>query len=1044
MMKDRMFTSGSAARRRAGRPLRVAAAAVAALLSALLTCGAAVAAGPPFDAATPTVFVAQGDPAQLEAAVQSNGQVVFQNVGTPAGFAYNAIAYNTADNYIYAVANSGPDAGRVIRVEADGSTTATSIPVTGFSDVGGINQGTFGPGGLYYVAATGYGTSPPDWSRLEAIDLVRGTTSVVNLSQPLDWTAADLAYADGYLWGASGTNNVIQRIDPATGRVDVFPVPASVFPGGATVIGAAWTYGNGNLGFQDNATGTVYQIAVTNPSAATPTFSLVLSQPGPPNGLNDGTSSPGLPTDLAIAKTATPSVLDGGRITYTLTVTNNGPGNSSGYFVRDAIPAGLANATTSTPGCAIAGGVLTCIGNPLSAGASAAPIVVTADAPTPFTSPVANSATVTGNESDPNPGNDTGTATTRPMRADLALSKTATSRPAFPDQNLAYDLTVRNNGPDAAQNVVVTDQLPADVTFVSASAGCTVSGTTVTCGLATLAAGASHTFTVTVRVAASATGTLSNTATTTSDIPDPDTSNNRDSEDVPVEPLADLEIVKRALSNRLVPGRQLAYELTVTNFGPSTARDVSVSDPLPRGLSFVSATDGCTFTAGTVTCAAAELASGRSLTFRVVTSVAASVTASSIANTATVDSSTRDPDPTNNSDRETVPSGPEADLSIAKIPSVDKVTVGGQLFYTLLVRNDGPSDAQRVVVADTAGAGLTLLSARGGQGTSCSVTDSRVTCRLGTIAAGGSAQVLVSARADQAGPLTNSATVDSPTDDPNPRNNRDERSVTGETPPPSTPGTSGPQPADLEIVKTANRRSVLGGGLITYTLKVRNLGPGAASDVQVIDTPSLPIRVRSVRPSVGRCTTSAPVRCALGTLASGATVTIRIVAQPLAAGTLRNSASVTGNEPDPRAENNIDGTTTKVQGLLKISKVASAKTVRAGGTLTYKIRVTNASAFALRSVRVCDDLPSGLVFVSSTPTSKLSGGKRCWTIRALGAKKSKTFTLKVRVLRGTGGRKVNVATATAPGARGARSRAATGTAAISVLPTQARGGGVTG
>jgi len=984
------------------------------------------------------VFVAQGSPAQLEAAVQTNGQVVFQNVGGPAPTAYNAISYNTADNYIYAVATSGPDAGRVIQVDATGGTTLTSIAVTAFTDNTTVNLGSFGPNGLYYVGRSGV-VPVADASRLQVIDIVRGTTSVLNLSQPLNWSAADFAYANGYLWAASGAEDLIQRIDPTTGTVDTFPVPADLFPGGDNIFGAAWTYGNGNLGFQDNVSGNVFQIEVTNPSAATPTFRLVLSQPGPPNGLNDGTSSPGLPTDLAIAKDATPSVLDGGRITYTLTVTNNGPGNSSGYFVRDVLPAGLGNATTSTTGCTIAGGVLTCVGNPLRAGTSAAPIVVTADAPTPFSAPVANSATVTGNESDPDPSNDTATATTRPMRADLALSKTATSSPAHPDQNLTYDLVVRNNGPDAAQNVVVTDQLPANVTFVSASAGCGVSGTTVTCRLASLAAGASHTFSVTVRVAASASGTLSNSATTTNDIPDPDTSNNRESEDVPVEPLADLEIVKRALANRVVPGRQIAFELTVTNFGPSAARDVSVRDPLPRGLSFVSASEGCTFASGTVTCTAASLASGRSLTFRVVTRVAASVTADSIANTATVESSTRAPDPTNNSDRETVPSGPEADLSVVKIPSVDRVVVGGQLFYTLLVRNDGPSDAQEVVVTDTAGAGLTLLSARGSQGASCSVSGGRVTCRLGTLAAGGSAQALVSARADQAGELTNTATVDSTTEDPDPRDNRDESRVTGDPPP-----AVGPQPADLEIVKSANRRSVLGSGLITYTLSVRNLGPGTATDVQVVDTPSLKVKVRSVRPSVGRCTTSAPISCALGTLRSGATATVRIVAQPQAAGTLRNSASVTGNEPDPRAENNIDGTATKVQGLLKISKVASTKVVRAGGTLTYKIRVTNASAFALRAVRVCDDLPSGLAFVSATPKSTLVGGKRCWTVRALGAKKSKTFTLKVRVLRGAGGRKVNVATATAPGARGARSRAATSAATIRVLPTQARGGGVTG
>jgi uncharacterized repeat protein (TIGR01451 family) len=1040
MNVDVRFGAVSASRRSAMRDVRHRLVLTALLVTALVLWGAGVAraAGPPFDGATPTVFVAQGSPAQLEAAVQDNGQVVFQNVGAPAGIAYNAISYNTADNYIYGIATSGPDAGRVVQVDANGTPTVLGIGVSAFSDNTTVNLGAFGPNGLLYVGRAG--TVPVgDMSRLQVIDLARGTTSVLNLSQPLDWAAADLTYAAGYLWAASGASDLIQRIDPATGTLDVFPVPADLFPGGDNIFGAAWTYGNGNLGFQDNATGTVYQIAVTNPASATPTFSLVLSQPGPPNGLNDGTSAPGLPTDLAIVKDATPSVLDGGRITYTLTVTNNGPGNSSGYFVRDVLPAGLVNATTSTPGCSIAGGALTCVGNPLSAGASAAPITVTADAPTPFSSPVANSATVTGNEQDPNPDNDTGTATTRPMRADLALSKTATSSPAHPDQNLTYDLVVRNNGPDAAQNAVVTDQLPANVTFVSASTGCGVSGTTVTCRLASLAAGASHTFNVTVRVAASATGTLSNTATVTSDVPDPDTTDNGDREDVPVEPLADLELVKRALSSRLVPGRQIAYELTVTNFGPSTARDVRVSDPLPRGLSFVSASDGCTFASGTVTCTAAELASGRSLTFRVVTRVAASVTANSVANTATVDSSTRDPDTTNNSDRETVPSGPEADLSIVKVPSVDRVVVGGQLFYTLLVRNDGPSDAQSVVVTDTAGAGLTLLSASGGKGTSCSVSDSRATCRLGTLPAGGTAQVLVSARADQAGELTNVATVDSPTEDPDRRDNRDERRVTGDPPPVTVP-----QPADLSIVKTANRKTVVGSGTITYTLRVRNNGPGAASGVRVIDTPSGPVRVRSVRTSAGRCTTSAPIRCDLGTLQPGATATIRIVVQPRAAGALRNSASVTGDVPDPRPEDNIDGTSTKVQGLLKVVKTAGARTVRAGGTLTYKIRVTNASAFALRSVRVCDDLPSGLVFVSSTPKAKVSKGKRCWTVRALGAKKGKTFTLKVRVLSGAGGRKVNVATATAPNARGARSRAATGTAAIQVKPVAARGGGVTG
>jgi uncharacterized repeat protein (TIGR01451 family) len=635
----------------------------------------------------------------------------------------------------------------------------------------------------------------------------------------------------------------------------------------------------------------------------------------------------------------------------------------------------------------------------------------------------------------PQPGDSIAcTVTNTQLPDDLSIVKTATSSPALPGHDITYDLVVRNSGPSSATNVHVKDPLPPSLAFVSASAGCAASGQNVDCAVPALASGDSRTFTVTARVADNAEGEIDNVGEVSGDTPDSNPSNNRDPERVPVEPLADLSIVKRATSDRLVPGKTLTYKLVVTNHGPSTARDVVVSDPLPRGLTFVSASSGCTFRGGTVTCATDSLASGATLTFEVVTRVASSV-GDSVTNTATVRSSTRDPDPSNNRDDERVPPGPEADLAITKIPSVDTVTVGDQLFYTLLVRNDGPSDARDVVVTDNAGPGLTLLSGAPSQG-SCSVAGT-VTCRLGTLPAGGTAQVLVSARADQAGELDNSATVRSTTDDPNPGNNRDTRRVTG-GPPPSIP------PADLAIVKTSNRRTVLGRGAITYTLRVTNNGPGVSDGVQVIDTPSLPVKVLSVRASVGSCVKRVPIRCDLGTMAVGAKATVTVVARPMASGTLRNSASVTGHAPDPRPGNNIDSTTTKVRGLLKVTKVASAARVRAGGTVRYRIIVTNASAFALRSVHVCDDLPAGLVFRSAKPHAKLSHGRYCWTIPQLGAGKHKAFTVKARVLRGAGGRKVNVATATAPNARGARSRSAIASAPVVVIAGTTRSGGVTG
>ncbi|WP_435157026.1 DUF11 domain-containing protein [Amycolatopsis sacchari] len=109
--------------------------------------------------------------------------------------------------------------------------------------------------------------------------------------------------------------------------------------------------------------------------------------------------------DLGISKAGPANVSVGQAVTYTLVVTNAGPSDSSGYTVTDRIPAGLTNVTTSTPGCAIANLVLTCTGGPLPLRQSAT-IEVTGTADGAVTT-LFNTATVTGQETDPNPGNNT-------------------------------------------------------------------------------------------------------------------------------------------------------------------------------------------------------------------------------------------------------------------------------------------------------------------------------------------------------------------------------------------------------------------------------------------------------------------------------------------------------------------------------------------------------------------------------------------------------------------------------------------------------------
>jgi uncharacterized repeat protein (TIGR01451 family) len=108
---------------------------------------------------------------------------------------------------------------------------------------------------------------------------------------------------------------------------------------------------------------------------------------------------------------------------------------------------------------------------------------------------------------------------------------------------------------------------------------------------------------------------------------------------------ADLQIVKTGSSD----GTTATWTLAVTNLGPSTAQNVSVTDTLPSRLTLVSA-PGCSYTDATrvVTCTAASLASGASTTFTITTAITGNG-GGWITNTASVSSSTPDPVTTNNS-----------------------------------------------------------------------------------------------------------------------------------------------------------------------------------------------------------------------------------------------------------------------------------------------------------------------------------------------------------------------------------------------------------
>ena len=225
--------------------------------------------------------------------------------------------------------------------------------------------------------------------------------------------------------------------------------------------------------------------------------------------------------DLAVEKLGPAEALPDSDVAYSVTVTNVGPDDAEFVTLEDLVPAGMSfvSATQNNGPAFTCDSSISCTITSLPAGASANfTFVFHIDSGTELI----NTATVAANTSIRT------TKTTRasrsqrrsPAQGDLYLQKSAPAR-AAPDTDVAFEITLGNAGPSAAENVLFSDNLPAPLTFVSfvQTSGPHMSCGTSTCTLASFPAGATATFTLTGHVpAGTPTGTeIANTATVTSD-----------------------------------------------------------------------------------------------------------------------------------------------------------------------------------------------------------------------------------------------------------------------------------------------------------------------------------------------------------------------------------------------------------------------------------------------------------------------------------------------------------------------------------------------
>lgn len=660
-------------------------------------------------------------------------------------------------------------------------------------------------------------------------------------------------------------------------------------------------------------------------------------------------------SDLAIEKSINVTSANfGDEITWQITVTNNGPSKASGVKVYDALPEGLIFLRPVLPRGTYSNGVIN-VGT-LAVGEKLTYKIV---CKVNKTGVIINVANITGNQYDHNKSNNMDNASVSiNSAADLEVIKTVNvTKPNYGDW-VCWNIVVKNNGPDAATNVVAYDLLPDSLIWINDDSDGKYNHVNGKWTIGKLNPNKSVQLNIVTQV--NATGITQNIVSVNGTRFDYDLSNNRDDDYINVSKTADVGISKSVSNSKPKYGDIIKWTLIAKNYGPDKATSVLVDDIMPKGLILIdiNASKGIYDNGLWNVCC---LENGEQQILEITCKVNKTGT---ITNFASISAEEVDLNPSNNNDSESIKVPSTVDLEVTKAVSDKTPYFGDEIVWFISVKNNGPDRATNVIVSDVLDDGLVLRNYSSTVGT---FNDNKWS--ISRLNNGQTAYINISCTVNKLGEIINVASAICSQVDRNESNNNDGEIITVNP------------VADLSVEKIVNNSHPNYGDLIKWSIIARNNGPNGATNVTVEDI--MPNGVEIIESSDF---ISLNGTWYIGNLALNEIRQLDIVCKVVSTGNFENVAMISGGEHDPNPINNRD-----VEGIdvapacdLSITKTASKYYYKVGDIIDYSIKIANNGPDEARNIKV-NEIPDKSLTLKSVRASKGSydDSSQVWDIDSL-------------------------------------------------------------